>query len=64
LHLYKYMQLKISHIFYKKKSYIDKLANLTFIDKKTYEWFNILPPYIYLDFFFHNWYNLFIFRQI
>jgi len=58
------MEFKVSHVFRERNHCADKLANLVLIHKEQYKWFNVLPSYIYLDFVFHNRYNLSMFREV
>jgi len=47
-----YMQVKVSHVFCEGNHCVVKLANLAFIYREHYKWFNVLLSCIYLDFFF------------
>jgi len=44
--------LKFLMFFHEENNCINKLSNLAFIHEEQYMWFNVLPPCIYLDFFF------------
>jgi len=52
------IRFRVTHIFREEDVCADKLANLGFIHRESFHWYNRLPYAMFLKFFFMNRYSL------
>ena len=55
------IRFRVTHIFREGNVYADKLANLGFIHRESFHWYNRLPSSLFLKFFM-NRYSLHMYR--
>ena len=57
----KKMRFRVTHILCEGNACVDKLANLKFIHRESFHWYNKLPSSLFFEFFM-NWYSLPMYR--
>jgi len=56
------IMFRVTHVFREGNACADKLANLEFIDRESFHWYNRLPSILFLEFFM-NVYSLLMYRS-
>jgi len=48
------IKFRVTHIFREGNACVDKLANLGFIQRESFHWYNMLPSSMFLEFFMNK----------